>query len=176
LGVNVGGEVAWSSVGDVGWRYLPEEKYSGRAGQRGRGYVFVQFTTTVCITQNRIICHLLMLRSHSCNNIISSCPPEADRLSQVACHCRESLTKGSLWEASVASLAVWTQGVTELISRYTLSILVVLVMIQTVYCLLRGHPMKATLLYPLYYLHLTNLTDLTTENCRGRQRPCSVER
>ena len=104
----------------------------------------------------------------------SSCSPKVTitlfhlallRLSQVACHCRERLPCHWLSQHC-------PHKVTELISRYTLSILllVVLVMMRTVYCLLRGRPMKTALLYHPY------LTNLTTENCCGRQRPCSAEK
>ena len=129
----------------ITWRSratCPSNRRAGSCGQRGRGCVLN------ILRKNKIICHLLIL-SQNYKYIISSCPPQADR---VVCHCRESLTKGSLRGASVVSLAVsvlptQSHRANLQIHTYTLSILllVVLVMMQTVYCPLRGRPMKTSI-------------------------------
>lgn len=63
--------------------------------------------------------------------------------------------------------------VAQLVSKYTLSALVVLVTIWTVHRLSGGRSMKMALLDPLLYLHHINLT---TENSCGRRYPCSARR
>ena len=133
----------------ITWRSratCPSNRRAGSCGQRGRGCVLGRLQYT--LRRNKIIFHLLIF-SESYNNIISSCLPQADG---VVCHCRESLTKGSLRGASVVSLAVsvlptQSHRANLQIHTYTLSILllVVLVMMQTVYCPLRGRPMKTSI-------------------------------